>query len=220
MITGRCAVCCVVGRAGTTRRGSATRAPRGIALLVVLILMLILTLAAVSLVRKSLATASASGSIAMRHNLAFAGLAAVEVATILITRGVASANPAVDAPASNYYASRQPREDARGIPTALQTLTAYPAGARTLAAGDLTIRYVVERLCVEPGPATPERCTLSPPSVAAIVGPPNPSEPPPAPYYRVSARIDAPDGSAGYVQAMLGPGGAARRLAWRIIDEP
>lgn len=182
--------------------------------------MLILTLAGVSLVRKALATASVSGSIAMRHNLAFAGLAAVEAATTLITRGVASADPTVDAPASNYYASRQSGEDVRSMPAALQTLATYPAGARTLAAGDLTIRYVVERLCASPGPAAPERCTLSPPSIAAIVGPPDPSEPTPAPYYRVSARIDAPDGSAGYVQAMLGPGDAARRLAWRIIDEP
>lgn len=207
-------------RTGAALLGAPAHARRGIALLVVLISMLILTLAGVSLLRKALATASASGSIAARHNLAFAGLAAVEAATILITRGVAAADPAVDAPASNYYASRQSGEDARGFPAALQSLAAYPAGARALAAGDLTIRYVVERLCASPGSAAPERCTLSPPSIAAIVGPPDPDEPEPAPYYRVSARIDAPDGSAGYVQAMLGPGTGARRLAWWIIDEP
>lgn len=215
--------CCARG----TRRRASGRVPRrvpahaarGVALLVVMVSMLILTLAGVSLVRKALATAAASGSIAVRHNLAFAGLAAVEAAAILVTRGVASTDPTVDAPASNYYASRQDGEDTRGIPIALQTLTAYPAGAPTLTAGDLTIRYVVERLCVSPGPAAPERCTLSPPSIAAIVGPPDPNEPAAAPYYRVSARIDGPDGSSAHVQAMLGPGTAARRLAWRIVDE-
>ena len=206
-------------RTGTTLRRASARAPRGIALLVVLVSMLILTLAAVSLVRKALATASASDGVAMRHNLAFAGLAAVEAATILITRGVASADPTVDAPVDNYYASRQPGEDARGIPAMLQSRVGYPAAARMLAAGDLTVRYIVERLCIAPGPGTPERCTLSPPSIAAIVGPPDPSEPAPAPYFRVSARIDAPGGSAGYVQAMLGPGNRAKRLAWRIVDE-
>ncbi|HET7262034.1 MAG TPA: hypothetical protein VFK60_09480 [Casimicrobiaceae bacterium] len=186
----------------------------------VLVSMLILTLAAASLVRKALATASASGMIAVRYNLALAGLSAVEAGAAIAAGGAAAPDLDVDAPSANYYAWRHPGEDARGVPAALQTRDAFPPGARVLTAGDLAVRYVVERLCVAPGPAAPERCTLSPPSVAAVSGSPEPGEQAPAPYYRVSARIDAPDGSAGYVQAMLGPGSAAKRVAWRIVDEP
>ncbi|MBS0324947.1 MAG: hypothetical protein JSS46_00195 [Proteobacteria bacterium] len=196
------------------------RASRGVVLLVALVSMLILTLAGVSLVRRALATASTSGSIALRYNLAFAGLAAVEAGAVTLSEAAGVFDPDADAPSNNYYAWRQPGEDARSIPAVLQSRGAFPAGARVLAAGNLAIRHVVERLCTTPGPATRERCTLSPPSVSAVAGTPEPGEPDPAPYYRVSARIDAPGGATGYVQAMLGPGSAARRLSWRVVDEP
>src|SRR6185437_10343479 len=108
---------------------------RGIALLVVLVSMLILTLAAASLVRKALATASASGMIAVRYNLALAGLSAVEAGASIAAGGAAAPDLDVDAPSANYYAWRQPGEDARGVPAALQTRDAFPPGARVLTAG-------------------------------------------------------------------------------------
>lgn len=201
------------------RRRAAPRGRRGVALLVALVTMLILTLAAIALVRTTLAIAAASGKVAIRTNLSVAGLAAVEAALVILRGDPALADLGVDAPANNYFSSRQAGEDARGVPAVLQSLAAYPADARTLAAGDLSIRFVVERLCTASGAAVAERCALSPPSVAAIVGPADPGELAPAPYYRVSARIDAPDASVGFVQAMLGPGSAPRRLAWRVVDE-
>ncbi|MGH8800951.1 MAG: hypothetical protein ACREX6_01480 [Casimicrobiaceae bacterium] len=188
-------------------------------MLVALVTMLIITLAAVALVRTTLATAAASGKVAIRTNLSVAGLAAVEAALVMLHGDAALSDPDVDAPANNYFSSRQAGEDARGVPAVLQSRAAYPVDARTLVAGDLSVRFVVERLCTAPGAAVAERCTLSPPSLAAIVGPADPGELAPAPYYRVSARIDAPDESVGFVQAMLGPGSAARRLAWRVLDE-
>lgn len=202
-----------------TGRRQALRLRRGIALLVVLVFTLIVTLAALALVRKALVTATASGSIAVRHNLALAGLAAVDASATTLG-GAALPDAGADAPAENYFASREAGENTAGIPAALLAPGAYPPGARTLTAGDLTIRYVIERLCTERGAAAPERCTLPPPAIATAAAPGAPSEPPLTPYYRISARIDAPDGSTGYAQAMLGPGATGRRLAWWVVDEP
>lgn len=192
---------------------------RGVALLLTLVATLILAAAAMALVRGAFATAKASGDLALRHRLEIASLAAVE-AGLRVIGASAGLDLDTDAPASNYFASRQPGEDVRGIPATLQSRSVYPAVARVITAGDLSIRYIVERLCTAPGAVTAARCTLPPPGAAANAGAPELDEPPRTPYYRVSVRVDAQAGATVFAQAMLAAGPAPRRLAWRIVTEP
>ena len=83
----------------------------------------------------------------------------------------------------------------------------------------MTLRHIIERLCLRPGSATADNCSLSPPSAAAAAGAPPPTEPPRTPVYRVTVRADGPAGAATFVQVMLGEAGPQHRLSWRTLDE-
>ncbi len=101
-----------------------------------------------------------------------------------------------DDPEHNYFATSAADDDVRGVPRALQEVTAYPGAAETLDGGEgIEVRYVVERLCSAPGPPVIETCALSPPSVDAAAGFPAPGEPAATPYYRVTVRADGPGGT-------------------------
>ncbi len=210
-----------------SRHGAATSldAPRarGAVLFVALITTIAMAFAAVSLIRGSFMTAAIGGNLIARQNVAlaaFAAFAAIERDVDALYRTGTIASTDADDVANNYYASRAPGEDARGVPRALQQIADYPAAAGLLEAeGALTIRHVVERLCIAPGPATSDNCTLSPPSVAAALGSPDPREPPRSPYYRVSVRVDGSGGATAFSQAMLGAEPAGHRLSWRVLDE-
>ncbi|HEV2219165.1 MAG TPA: pilus assembly PilX N-terminal domain-containing protein [Casimicrobiaceae bacterium] len=193
---------------------------RGAVLFVALIMTIAMAFAAVSLIRGSYISATIGGNLIARQNVALAAFAAIERDVDALYRSGAIASTDADDVANNYYASRAPGEDARGVPRALQQIADYPAAAGLLEAeGALTIRHIVERLCVAPGPATSDNCALSPPSVAAALGSPDPGEPPRSPYFRVSVRVDGPGGATSFSQAMLGAEPAGHRLSWRVLDE-
>ena len=125
-----------------------------------------------------------------------------------------------DDPPHNYFASRQAGEDRRGVPAMLLSPADYPAGAGVADAGDgFTVRHVIERLCLLPGAASIENCTLSPPSVEAASGAPPAGEPVRQPAYRVTMRVEGPAGAATFVQAMLSAAHDNPRLTWQVLDE-
>ena len=189
-------------------------------LFIAMITTIAMAFAAMSLLRGSFVTTAIGGNLAARQNATLAAFAAIERDVAALYGSAAITDPDVDDPGGNYYASRQAGEDARGVPRVLQRIADYPAEAGLLAAeGGLAIRHVVERLCVAPGPASGENCTLSPPSVAAALGSPDPAEPPRTPCYRVTVRVDGPGGATGFAQAMLGAEPAGHRLSWRVLDE-
>jgi hypothetical protein len=206
----------------TPRRPAGTGVNRigGTVLFVTMITTIAMAFAAMSLVRGSFIAMAVGGNLAARQNATLAAFAAIERDVAALYGSPAISSLEVDDLAHNYYATRQAGEDARGVPAALQHPASYPAVAGLLeAAGALTIRHVIERLCVMPGPATADNCTLSPPSVAAAQGSPDPAEPPRTPYHRVTVRVDGPGGVAGFAQAMLGAQPAGHRLSWRVLDE-
>ncbi len=176
--------------------------------------------AAMSLLRGSFVTTAIGGNLAARQNATLAAFAAIERDVAALYGSAAIADPNADDPGRNYYAFRQAGEDTRGVPRVLQRVAEYPAEAGLLEAeGGLAIRHAIERLCVAPGPASIENCTLSPPGLAAALGLPDPAEPPRTPFYRVTVRVDGPGGATGFAQAMLGSEPAGHRLSWRVIDE-
>jgi type IV pilus assembly protein PilX len=195
------------------------RRQRGVVLFVALIIMVAMSLAAVALIRSVDTTSAVIGNLAFRQASVLPANMAVESAAAAL---FSDADPAgtgqiadktADLPAQNYFAKLQAGEDARGVPAALKTETL----ARTLSfklsdkgtfTGDQSenrIYYVIERMCVDVGPATKQNCELRAPKLAAggTVNEVTLPTPAPLPYYRVTVRVDGPQNTTSFVQAML-----------------
>lgn len=191
----------------------------GVILLVAMVSAVALAFAGMSLVRAVSTAVAIGGNLDARQRATLAASAAFEedVAALF---GSSPLDTTGDDLAHHYFASRQPGEDARGVPGVLQSAAAYPAALAVLDAGDgYAVRHVIERLCLLPGDAFPATCTLSPPSVAAAAGTPPADEPPRLPYYRITVRVDGPAASASFVQGTVSGAHANPRLSWRTLDE-
>lgn len=142
---------------------------RGVILITSMIILVVMLIAAVALVRSFDVSLTTSGNLAFKRDLAQQSeqatqtiLAHFRPGGALDTRAARAANSA----ARNYSAVVLPN-NAQGIPEALLA-NALPAGVGTAADIDagrgITLRYVVDRLCSEPGDDTalgPDRCTLA-----------------------------------------------------------
>jgi hypothetical protein len=186
---------------------------RGVVMFIALIVMVALSLAAIALVRSVDTTSAVIGNLSFRMASILPGNLAVEKAAAALFKDadIASAVRIADlnndyAP-ENYYASKQ-AEDTRGVPAALQKKSVYPFAVLTAndsATGQQTeIRYVIERMCTGPGAPTVQTCELVPPKFnpGTTVG----DEAftfPGSPFYRVTIRVDGPQNTASFLQAML-----------------
>jgi Tfp pilus assembly protein PilX len=187
---------------------------RGIVVFVALIAMVLLSLAAVALMRSVHTNTLVVGNLAFRQAAVSLSTAAVEKAVYDLfppTRTIA--DPTNHDVARNYYAFRQVGEDANGVPAVLQGANpppAYPGGAQVVtdAATGNTVRYVIERMCTATSlgkPAAPNECEMIPPKqpyakeAQQKKGIPLPK----IPYYRMTVRVDGPGNSVAFSQAML-----------------
>lgn len=191
----------------------------GIVMLIAIVAVMALAFAGMALVRAVATSVTIGDNVNARRQATYAATAALEHDVVLLFED-GLADPTADDPSHNYFASRQPGEDRRGVPRMLLSATGYPPEASTIDAGDgFTVRHVIERLCTLPGAAIRENCTLSPPSVEAASGSPSASEPPRLPAYRITMRVEGPAGAATYVQAMASATKPNPRLSWRVLDE-
>jgi hypothetical protein len=128
----------------------------------------------------------------------------------------AIADPTADLPAENYFASWQNSDDARGVPTLLQTRPNAAALTKTLDAQDnananvavanrTVVRYMIERMCLAAGPAKASNCDMMPPkqNPGTTVHDESTATLTPIPFYRVTIRVDGPQNTASFLQAML-----------------
>jgi type IV pilus assembly protein PilX len=195
------------------------RHSRGIILLVSMVAVVALAFAGMALVRAAATTAAIADNVNARQQAIFAASAALEHDVVALFEG-AGIDTTRDDASRNYFASRQSGEDRRGVPAMLLSAAAYPVAAGIVDAGDgFVVRHVIERLCLLPGAATVENCTLSPPSVEAASGAPPAGEPVRQPAYRVTLRVEGPRGAATFVQAMLSAAHDNPRLTWQVLDE-
>ena len=195
------------------------RRQRGIVLLIAIVAVMALAFAGMALVRAVATSVAIGDNVNARRQATYAATAALEHDVVALFVD-ALVDPASDDPSHNYYASRQAGEDRRGVPRMLRTPADYPPGGSVIDAGDgFVVRHVIERLCTLPGAATPDRCTLSPPSSEAAAGSSPAGEPPRQPAYRVTLRVEGPAGAATYVQAMLSAAYANPRRSWQVLDE-
>jgi type IV pilus assembly protein PilX len=193
---------------------------RGLVLFIVLFATIALAMSTVALVGTAATDVAIGANVEARQHATLVATAALEHAVAALFETGAIADRSVDDPAHLYFAARQAGEDARGVPRVLQRLADYPAGAAPVDVGSaVTLRYIIERLCLLPGSASADNCTLTPPTVAAAAGAPGVSEPPRTPYYRVTARVDGAAGAATFVQALLADDAAHPRRSWRTLDE-
>ena len=202
------------------QRPTSPRAQRGVVLFVAMMAIIALAMAGIALDRAVATDATISGNVDARTHATLLASDAIERAVAALFETGAIANRLNDDLQHSYFASKQPGEDGRSVPRALQVIANYPTDAAVIDAGDRhQLRYLIERLCLRPGAASADNCTLTPPSVAAARGIPGAGEPPRTPIYRVTVRVDGPAGTAAFVQVILGETATHRRLSWRALDE-
>jgi type IV pilus assembly protein PilX len=222
------------GRRGTGHAGAAAK-QTGIALILALVVLAMMSLAAAALMRAVDTTTAVTGNLAFRAASIPPASAAIEAAVAALADASVIADRERDLPAQNYYASRQPGEDARGVPWLLQLPGRYPAAARTLDAGEgNAARYVIERVCLQPGPASAANCALAGNPPAAGNGRAEPVERSPGwdagsagsahpaaavPFFRITVRVDGPQNTVSHVQAMVRGSAPPGRMSWRILTE-
>lgn len=195
---------------------------RGVVLFIALIVMVAMSLAAIALIRSVDTTNILIGNLAFRQSSILPANMAVEQAAAALfpeaapTGVPAIADPTADLPAENYFASWQNSDDARGVPTLLQTRTNAAALTKTLDAQDnananvavanrTVVRYMIERMCLAAGPAKASNCDMMPPkqNPGTTVHDESTATLTPIPFYRVTIRVDGPQNTSSFLQAML-----------------
>jgi type IV pilus assembly protein PilX len=181
---------------------------RGVVLIFSLIVLLILAIGAVALLRSVNSSLLSAGNLAFHRDLVNQGEQAVStVLTEFKTNGppLLGATTA-DLPAANYVSTALPT-NAQGMPLVLLgnnlvfNTVASSANDIPGATPDVTIRYVIDRLCTTTGTASSPNCVQStglptggtPNHNTAIVAPS-------ATVYRVSVRVDGPRGTQAFLQ--------------------
>lgn len=188
---------------------SAPRGQRGIVVFVALIAVVLMSLAAVGLMRSVHTSTIVVGNLAFRQAAQSVASSAVEKAVYDMFKPGTMAGVFSQDLTKNYYSFVQPGENAMGIPAVLQSKGAYPGAFQLLKdSGDNEARYVIERMCLPAadGLAAEGRwCEMIPPkqgmglqgNIQFNIGLD------PVPYYRMTVRVDGPNNSVTFAQAML-----------------
>jgi type IV pilus assembly protein PilX len=199
-------------RVAPSRRMPSSR-DRGVVIFIALIVMVALSLAAIALIRSVDTTNTVVGNLGFRQasipptNLAIEKAAAALFANASRTGAPTIPDTTADLTAENYYASRitAPAEDPRGVPFQLQKKSNYSFPNILLDGAGNEIRYVIERMCLNPGPADLANCDLTGPKQVPGTTIGDASQPPLPrfPFFRVTIRVDGPQNTVSFAQAML-----------------
>ncbi len=195
----------------------------GVVLFIALIVMVVMSLAALGLIRSVDTTTAVLGNLALRQAAIVPASYAIEDAASGIF--VDAGGPRVpdiraDTAAQNYYAEHAAWDDQYGVPQPLQTRAAARARARQFqlncgSADPLScdqVTYVTERMCYTNAPVIPADnsaagswCDMGQPKEApgTTVNYGAPLTLPQQVFYRVTVRVDGPQGTVSFLQAML-----------------
>jgi Tfp pilus assembly protein PilX len=200
------------------RRRAPARRQRGIVLFIALIVMVVMTLAAVALLRSMDTTNQAIGNLAFRQASILPANMAVEAAAASLFNDANNGGSMVkdiraDDSAHNYFSTYARKDNKLGVPAQLQTRAAATKLAVQLkdeAGNDIT--YVIERMCdaasaAKPGDGSANLiwCDMMPPkqSPGTTVNDGALIQFPPQPFYRVTVRVDGPKNTTSFLQAVL-----------------
>lgn len=209
-------------------RRSLPRRQHGVVLFIALIVMVVMTLAALGLIRSVDTTSAVIGNLALRQAAILPANYAVEsAAAALFADSNPGGAPAIaditaDNAAQNYFSTHSAaNDDANGVPLQLQNKAA--AQALTLqfpsncdSSGDALscdqITYVIERMCVPNAPGeTPDKssqdtwCDMMQPkqSPGTTSDQMNQLVLPKQVFFRVTVRVDGPQNTVSFTQAVL-----------------
>lgn len=187
---------------------------QGVVLIFSLLVLLILAIGAVALLRSVNSSLLSAGNLAFHRDLVNQGEQAVStVMTEFRTNGppLSGAPTTADLPAANYKSTVLPT-NAQGVPLALLDDTAGPNGFLSVgvlandivptANSQVTIRYVIDRLCTLTGTASSPNCVQS--TALPTGGTANHNTavaPPSATVYRVSVRVTGPRNTQAFLQS-------------------
>jgi type IV pilus assembly protein PilX len=182
---------------------------RGVILIFSLLVLLILAMGAVAVLRSVNSSQSSAGNLAFHRDLVNQGEQAVaNVLTEFKTNGppLGTAPTTADFPAANYVSTTLPTNP-QGVPNVLLgndavfSTVALPANDIIGATPDVIIRYVIDRLCTNPGAASSPNCVQSTGLPTGGTANRNTAvAPPSATVYRVSVRVSGPRGTQAFLQ--------------------
>lgn len=214
-----------------THSQTAGRHPqRGLALLVALLVLVAMSIAGIALVRSVDTASLIAGNIAFRQGATLAGDAGIEAARTYLLGGVTTSALENDQSGSGYYATRQDLLDLTGnrTPGVDSDNVQWPdtsgngPSPACLANPDSAgnrVCYIVNRMCRDVGPITPENCSAAPPSTRSFANSKGivtaevsykgrdptleSTTMTSSAYYRVTVRIAGPRNNVSFVQAFL-----------------
>ena len=198
--------------------GTHPREQRGIVVFVALLVMLALALAGVALMRSTDTATTVTGNLVLKQAASSAVDRGVERAIHAMWETTSIVDRTASTPAQNYYACI--RGTAGGcmainsvvpkIPDLL--LSSSGCASTSLATGLVasdgagnTTCYVIERMCLNAGPAIRSNCNLATgafgadPGTEHYIGLVRPGDA----FYRVTVRVEGPRNTVTYAQAVL-----------------
>ncbi|WP_442781970.1 pilus assembly PilX family protein [Collimonas fungivorans] len=169
--------------------------------------LIILMISGIALVRSFDSSLVLAGNMAFKRDLVNQGERGMSAA-ILSMKGagalVSETTRQSDLPSSNYSASLL-ATDAHGIPVILLkdsawTTAGMSASDITDAVSQVTIRYVIDRLCSAPGAASPASCIVSSYGDKGGTADVKRATGVTPPVYRISVRVTGPRSTQTYLQ--------------------
>ncbi len=192
---------------------------RGVVLFIALIVMVVMSLAALGLIRSVNTTTTVLANLALRQAAILPANYAVEDASVGLfadAGGPRIPDVRIDTPAQNYYAEHSQAagwDDQYGVPQPLQTKANALALTRFFTdAENNRITYITERMCTATAPVIPADnsaagswCDMMQPkqSPGTTVNQGAPLVLPQQVFYRVTVRVDGPQNTVSFLQAML-----------------
>ena len=184
------------------------RQQRGAVLLFAMIALVILLIGTVALMRSMNTSLFTAGNFGFKRDLTNQGERAIATVLDLVQTGALGTQTSREnsAKARNYSASILPT-NGDGIPLALLSDAAFAAvgvAGNDISPADMgvTVRYVIDRLCIAAGPASPDSCSVpSPPPQGVSSGSKDDAELPVQFIYRVSIRVDGPRRTQSFFQS-------------------
>jgi type IV pilus assembly protein PilX len=187
------------------------RRARGVSMLIALIALLLLSIAAVAMVRSFSTSSVLAGNLAFRRDLTNQGERAVLAVRQAFVAGALhnDVTRELDAPAANYFATRL-ETNGQGVPLVLVKDSLFTSKGLTERnditdrASGVTLRYVVDRQCTAGGAYSDSACILSEGTQdgggSNWLKKPNGES---RPVYRVTVRVTGPRNTQAYLQTTL-----------------
>lgn len=184
---------------------------RGVVLVLVLVVLAAMGLAVVGLMRTVDASTIATNNLAFKDWAAHAAELGVARAAGDFTAGPLATTAALEADlvAANYAAAALP-VDAQGVPQVLLNSSgfdsAYPsATTRIVFPTGETVRYLIERLCAQPGPASEASCLTTSTSERGGSQPAAKTGTDFSALYRITVRVDGVRNTLHFSQVIFRP---------------